>query len=180
MPQFFLRLKDPQYLSRLQKPEFWERYKEKIIQTLAVELPSYIGNYIANGQFFHSRTGNAVRSFRARKSGPRGVLIYSVSDYLQYLNYGVRKHSMSYLLNAEERIYLAFGKYPYKGKAFIPIPTGLGTIFRRATAKAIREGKWIHPGLPALEFFEKAISSYLNEFVSKNKELILEVAEVTK
>jgi len=177
LPSIVLRVRDPNGVLRsLTNREWWTRYRDHVLRTIELELPAFVSTFVANGNFFTSRTGNAVRSFRAR-AGTRNVVLWSVAEYLQYLNYGVRPHQMRYLLNAEVRDYLAFSLYPYRAAAPIPIKVGAGTIFRRATVKGMQEGKWMHPGLEPQNFMEKAIEAYLADFNSRHSDLVMEILE---
>jgi hypothetical protein len=178
VPVIALRLRDPHNVVRnMTNPEWWNRYKEYVLRTVEIELPSFLSRFVASGNFFTSRTGNAVRSFRA-KSERNSVIIWSTAEYLKYLNYGVRRQQMTWLLSAEVRDYLAFDQYPYRARAPIPIQTEAGNlIFRRATPLGMSQGKWIHPGLPEQKFFEQGIEAYLNEFRQRHADLVLELMD---
>lgn len=75
-----------------------------------------------------------IKSGKMRKSvgykmTPQGVR-FTVADPAPYLEKGIRKHQMRYLT-----------------KALKPIPLdAVNGIFRWATPKSMKEGKWVHPG----------------------------------
>lgn len=162
MPKVLLRLKDPNGVVRnLTNPEWWNKYKDKVLNTIALELPSFISNYVATGDFFKSRSGNAIRSFRAKANlGRDSVVCWSVADYLKYLNDGVRRQQMTWLVSASRPI---------------PLQTPGGMIFRWATAKSMMDGKWVHPGLKETKFLDKAIEAYLDHFNQQHTEFILQL-----
>ncbi len=59
-----------------------------------------------------------------------------------------------------------------KSKTPIPIVTDTGkVIFRRATSKSMRDGKWVHPGRKPSSFIEdarEAAHDFLSEKLSEN------------
>lgn len=70
-----------------------------------------------------------------------GIQISSDHPAFQYLNAGVRAHSMDYLTKADKPI---------------PIITKSGeVIYRTATEKSLREGSWRHPGIEGKHFLER-------------------------
>jgi len=74
------------------------------------------------------------------KMTPQGVR-FSVDSPAQFLEKGIKKHQMKYLM---------------KSKKPIPIPDGaVNTIFRWATPKSMAEGKWMHPGFTRGKGFMK-------------------------
>jgi hypothetical protein len=74
-------------------------------------------------------TGNMLKNVGYRLS-PRGVKFEVRTNYAKYLEDGVRRHQMKYLL---------------KSKKPIPIDAANG-IFRWASPKSMKEKKWTHPG----------------------------------
>lgn len=79
---------------------------------------------------FNSVTGETVK-IRSELI-PDGVAFYSDTVYSQYLEEGVKRHVMRYLL---------------KAKRPIPFKNGKKITFRRVTLKAIAAGKWVHKGI---------------------------------
>lgn len=73
-------------------------------------------------------TGAMYNSVRYKMT-PQGVR-FSVSEPAPYLETGIKPHQMKYLM---------------KAKSPIPIDVANG-IFRWASPKSMREGKWQHPG----------------------------------
>lgn len=85
-----------------------------------------------------------AKSFSYRIEGKSTLVIESSHPAAQYLNKGVRKHQMTYLTKALRPI---------------PILRDDGTlIFRNATPKSMREGKWIHPGFKGKHFLDRGVA----------------------
>lgn len=160
------------WLNKVQDPVFWQRFKDRVMNEVALEMPGYIQNYIRTSRAFNPRSGAATARWKSQVVG-NSVVVKSLMPYYYYLNYGVRAHQMTYLMKAKKRTYLAFGKYPYIGRAFIPVNPAAG-VFRRATAKAMGEGKWRHPGRRPTLFFEGAIQEYTQVLKNRYKQLLIE------
>jgi hypothetical protein len=85
-------------------------------------------------------TGDMYRSVRYKMT-PNGVK-YLVDEPASYLEKGIRKHQMKYLM---------------KSKKPIPVDVANG-IFRWASPKSMAEGKWVNPGVKrGKRFFETAV-----------------------
>ena len=128
----------------------------QILKEIVLEGPKYISKWIQVNKPFQSRTGFAATKWAGEILGDHSVRIASLMPYSYWLNFGVRSHQMTYLLNSPMKQYWAFGKYPYMGRAPIPIPVMGGFAFRVPTAKAMAQGKWVHPGYQGTHFLEKA------------------------
>ena len=93
-----------------------------------------------------------------------GVMFISDTAYSQYLENGVKRHVMKYLLKAKRPIPIDIGnKVIYRkanrpqGRKFIhrkgvpvkpmPIRIEKKVIFRRVTRKSIAQGHWVHKGI---------------------------------
>lgn len=64
------------------------------------------------------------------KFTPQGVRYIANTEYASYLEGGVRKHKMKYLLDSKK-----------------PIPIDVANnVFRWATKKSMSRGSWVHPG----------------------------------
>jgi hypothetical protein len=111
---------------------------------------------------FQSRTGETVKI--RHKLIHDGVLFISDTEYSQYLENGVKRHVMKYLLKAKRPIPIDIGnKVIYrkanrpKGQRYIrrkgtpikpmPIKVEKKIIFRRCTRKSIAQGHWVHKGI---------------------------------
>ena len=146
-------------LTQLQRPEVWRAYKMSVLQKVTEGAKAAIQSRAST--LWRNPTGQLDSSWFTTYdfSTMRGSISNS-KKYAYWLNYGVRPHVMSYLLNGETRTYMAWGKYPYQARAPIPLPKGGGIDFRRVTVEAIQAGKWRHPGFTALSFLEKGMEYY--------------------
>lgn len=86
-------------------------------------------------------TGTMINSVKYNMT-PQGVRFNVGADYAKYINKGVRKHQMVYLTKSHK-----------------PIPIDIANqVFRWATPKAMRDGKFWHPGTRrGKHFLETAI-----------------------
>jgi len=145
--------------NKLKKSSSWNNIKMSLLDEVSRGLMDMISATAAAE--WKRPTGSANRSWYVQVDKVRGVaIIGNTQPYLYWQNYGVISHQMRYLLNVGEKQYLAFGKYPYWGKKFIPIITDQGIIFRRCTEKSIRAGGWWHPGYKGKHFVEHGIEMY--------------------
>ena len=95
-------------------------------------------------------TGTMLNSVRYKMT-PRGVRYEVGADYAKYINKGVRKHQMVYLT-----------------KSASPIPIDVANkIFRWASPKAMRDGKFIHPGFRRGKFFMQTAMKKTRKDLSK-------------
>lgn len=91
---------------------------------------------------FSERAKKALAKSLMVEVGPSSLTLYSKHPAFTYLMRGQRKGQMRWLTRA---------------RAPIPIITEGGElIFRSATIKSMKDGKWIHPGRPPYDFIEKA------------------------
>jgi hypothetical protein len=161
----------------------WNDLRHQLLMTLAYTLQRTIAN---QAEIMHKRpTGKSYNSWYVYGNKESGKAIIGNSQpYMYWQNYGVKPHQMKYLMNIGYRQYLAFGKYPYWGKKFIPIRTASGKIiFRRATAKSMKGGilprealeyaksafgsatigtGWYHPGYEGKNFVDWGINVFKN------------------
>jgi hypothetical protein len=91
---------------------------------------------------FSDRAKKALSRSLKVKQGPSSITFYSNHPAFIQLMRGQRKGQMRWLT---------------KARAPIPIITETGElIFRSATIKSMKDGKWVHPGRPPYDFIEKA------------------------
>ena len=91
---------------------------------------------------FSERAKKALAKSLVVEVGPSSLTLYSKHPAFTYLMRGQRKGQMTWLA---------------KARAPIPIITEEGElIFRTATIKSMRDGKWVHPGRPPYDFVEAA------------------------
>lgn len=91
---------------------------------------------------FSERAKKALSKALVVELGPSSLTLYSKHPAFTYLMKGQRKGQMTWLA---------------KARAPIPIITEEGKlIFRTATIKSMKDGKWIHPGRPPYDFVETA------------------------
>ena len=92
---------------------------------------------------FKGQPTRLKNSFSYRIEGKSTLVIESNHEAAQYLNRGVRAHQMKYLVNS---------------KGPIPIVLDNGSvIFRNATPKSMRDGKWYHPGIRGKHFLDRGV-----------------------
>lgn len=145
---------------KLSSPSAWAAYKKAALQTVTEGAKAVIQQYGAG--LWKNPTGALDSSWFTSYDFEKGSgTIYNTKHYAYWLNFGVRRHQMTYLLNGETSSYLAWGKYPYEARRPIPlVEANGGRIFRRATTEDMIAGKWWHPGFPALHFLEKGAKEY--------------------
>jgi len=91
---------------------------------------------------FSERAKKALSKALQVVIGESSLTIYSNHPAFVHLMRGQKKGQMTWLV---------------KARAPIPIITESGElIFRSATIKSMRDGKWVHPGRPPYNFVEKA------------------------
>lgn len=91
---------------------------------------------------FSDRAKRAFSRAIQIEQGPSSLTIYSSHPGFTNMMRGRRKRQMTWLT---------------KARAPIPIITEDGElIFRSATVKSMRDGKWVHPGRPPHDFIDKA------------------------
>lgn len=91
---------------------------------------------------FSAKARKALATGLKSKIGPRSVTIYATHPAFFPLLKGQEAGQMRWLLGA---------------KAPIPIVLDSGkVIFRSATAKSMRDGRWVHPGRKATTIVEQA------------------------
>lgn len=91
---------------------------------------------------FSDRAKKALAKSLMVETGPSSITFYSKHPAFTTLMRGQRRGQMRWLT---------------KARAPIPIITEQGElIFRSATIKSMKDGKWIHPGRPPYDFIEKA------------------------
>ncbi len=159
----------------LANPPAWQAYKRNVLEKVTLQAKAAIQSEAARA--WKRPTGSLDNSWFSRvdPSTGRGV-IWNSKAYAYHLNYGVRPHAMTYLLNSTPRTYMAWGTYPYQAKPPIPLRVSGGLLFRRVTAEAIRAGKWHHPGFPPYSFVENGIEWYrINQMPRDISGLLVEV-----
>jgi len=91
---------------------------------------------------FSDRAKRALAKSLVVTIGESSLTIYSNHPAFIHLMKGQKRNQMTWLV---------------KARAPIPIITESGElIFRSATVKSMKDGKWIHPGRSSYDFVEKA------------------------
>lgn len=112
---------------------------------------------------FSDRAKKALSKSLMVETGPSSITFYSKHPAFTHLMRGQRKGQMRWLT---------------KARAPIPIITEQGElIFRSATIKSMKDGKWIHPGRPPYDFIEKAKKEAKTQI---RKAIVSEVAMAAK
>jgi len=169
--------------SGIKNSHMWNDLKQQLLMTMAYTLQKTIAD---QAEIMHKKpTGKSYNSWYVHSKPQEGKAIIGNSQpYMYWQNYGVKPHIMKYLMNIGYRQYLAFGRYPYWGKKFIPIRASDGKIiFRRATKKsfnsailpreALQYAKqafgsatigtgWYHPGYEGKNFVDTGINIFKN------------------
>lgn len=110
---------------------------------------------------FSDRAKKALSKSLQVKQGPSSLTFYSTHPAFIHLMRGQRKGQMRWLT---------------KSRVPIPIITETGElIFRSATIKSMKDGKWIHPGREPYDFVEKAKKEAI---VQIRKAIVLEVRKM--
>lgn len=150
-----IKLKPSEKLTGVKKP-VREAYIQNWLGVFAMKAPEFIASTIATERPFTNRTGYAASKWSATVQPGYKIKITSLVAYTNWLNRGVSCHQMVYLLNSKSAI-----------------PLG-GGIFRRATILGMSQGKWIHPGRKATNFFEHSLEKLTQYMKLTYKDLILE------
>lgn len=140
MPQSYFRIKVKTSRRRRPAAKLMKEYKKQfqnVLRKVGMKGINNIKSEIRKRDLVN--TGNLLNKV-GYKMTPQGVRFEVRTDYASYLNDGVRKHKMVYLTKADKPI---------------PIDVANG-IFRWATLKGIRNGKWVHPGFRRGKGFIKA------------------------
>lgn len=157
-------------LNRLSKPEVWRAFEQHIIRAATEEGKGFIQR-TAEGMF-KNPTGAMANAWSTSYDVEKNTgHIKNSKNYAYYLNVGVRRQQMTWLLNAKMKDYTiwrhgegwSMAIATYRGRSFIPIKRGNTTIFRRATEKAMREGKWWHPGIFPKRYIEWGLARFKYE-----------------
>ncbi len=112
---------------------------------------------------FSERAKKALAKSLVVETGPSSLTFYSQHPAFTYLMKGQRKGQMRWLT---------------KARAPIPIITETGElIFRTATIKSMKDGKWVHPGRPPYDFIDKAKKEAKTQI---RKAIVAELASVAK
>lgn len=112
---------------------------------------------------FSERAKKALAKSLVVEVGASSLTLYSKHPAFTQLMRGQRKGQMRWLT---------------KARAPIPIITEDGKlIFRSATIKSMKDGKWIHPGRPPHDFIEKAKKEARTQI---RKAIVSEVVMVAK
>lgn len=124
--------KPPERLRREYKAEF-----QNVLRKIGMKGINNIKSEIKKRKLF--KTGDMYASTNYKMT-PQGVR-FIVDDPAPFLEKGIRKHQMRYLLKAKR-----------------PIPVNvdaMNVVFRWATPKSMNEGKWKHPGFKRGKHFMK-------------------------
>ena len=170
MPKLRITIKKKQQSQKVLDSQ----YKLKLLAWFELMVPSYISDWIKTHQPFHSQTGMAIKSWKVTPDG-NALRITNLMPYTYWLNYGVRPHKMTYLLNNAMAKKMAFGKYAYWGRLAVPLNGSAGLFFRSATVKSMETGKWFHPGYTGTQFLEKSLTAFVESIKDQFPELQLSV-----
>lgn len=159
----------------LSNPAAWAAYRQKVLRQITEQAKAAIQRH-ASG-LWKNPTGLLDNSWFTSYSGNTGT-IYNTKQYAYWLNFGVRPHQMTYLLNSDERTYMAWGRYPFQARPPIPLKIAGNRLFRRATIEGMQAGKWRHPGFTALSFVENGMEWYrTNQMPRDVSGLLVEVIQ---
>jgi hypothetical protein len=151
--------KSARVASALQNPNTWAAYRAHMLRLVTEGAKATIQRYAST--LWKKPTGQLDSSWFTKYSEHNSTgMIYNTKSYAYWLNFGVRPHQMTYLLNDKVKTYQAWGKYPYEGKVPVPINSSDGLLFRRVTAEGMRAGKWMHPGYSPYNFVGYGMLEY--------------------
>lgn len=153
-------------VDRLSRPEVWEAYSRKLVRAITEEAKGYIQR--AASSMFKNPTGALSNAWSTAYDDIANVgYIKNAKPYAYYLNVGVRRQQMTWLLGTEMREYTIWRRGKAIGTYFahapVPIKVGGIMIFRRPSEKGMAEGKWMHPGITAKKFVEWGIARFTYE-----------------
>jgi hypothetical protein len=112
---------------------------------------------------FSERAKRALAKSLQVVVGESSLTLYSKHPAFVQLMRGQKKGQMTWLA---------------KARAPIPIITESGElIFRFATIKSMKDGKWVHPGRPPYNFIEKAKDEAKNQI---RKAMVAELRRIAK
>ena len=142
---------------------------EKLKNKLALQGEINIRKAFEN-RGFSNITGKTAKIGLSSKINEDSITFISKSVYSEYLENGVRRHVMRYLLNSKKPIPIPIqmkdGKKNKKGKKF---------NFVQCTEQSIARGKWVHKGIKkdrqvndGMGFMEAGIDKTLRD---ANKEI---------
>ena len=170
----------------IKKTQMWNDLTYQLLMQMAYTLQKTIAD---QAQLMHKKpTGKSYNSWYVKgNSNSKKAIIGNSQPYMYWQNYGVQPHLMRYLMHIGYRQYLAFGKYPYWGKKFIPIRRPDGKIiYRRATERSMKGGifpkealefakqafgqsliktGWYHPGYKGKNFVDWGINVFKNLYM---------------
>ena len=162
-------------MTALTKPAVWAAYRDKVLHQITEQAKGAIQRQASMG--WKNPTGQLDNSWFTSYSGNTGT-VYNSKAYAYWLNFGVQRHQMLYLLNSDERTYMAWGRYPYQARPPIPLRVSGNIVFRRATVEAMQAGKWMHPGFAPMSFVENGMKWYqTNQMPSDISGLLVQVIE---
>src|SRR3990172_6588632 len=171
MGEFHIIIDPNGNINRLKNPAVWKAYERKLVKAIT-EAGKELIQETAESMFKNPTGAMANAWSTAFDEGTNIGYIKNSKSYAYFLNKGVKRQQMTWLLKVGTRQYTAFSKAwkhygPLAGGApttfwaRIPIPIKKGggkAIFRRATEKGMAEGKGMHPGIRPMRFVEWGLS----------------------
>jgi len=176
MPEFRIIVDRKGKVNRLRNPEVWKAYQKRVVWSVTEEAKTFISRTAESS--FKNPTGGVANAWSTSFNDvTMQGNIRNSKPYAYYLNAGIKRQQMTWLLNTPVREYevwrhrrrfVPYGTsgatvHKYTAQAPIPLKVGGGTIFRRATAKSMQEGKWMHPGIAPMEFVERGLEAFKRE-----------------
>lgn len=150
---------DNDWMRRFSDPNFWNTYKLYVIREITEGAAATIRSYAS--RLWKNPTGALDQSWFTTYDAQRGIgSISNSKPYAYWLNYGVRPHKMTYLLNADNAFYFSDGTKA----AVIPLVIGGQRMFRIASywqmIKNPNGPPWFHTGIEPKYFMEAGMQEY--------------------
>ncbi len=160
----------------IEDPMAMERYLNKLLRATAKEIYNRVGSKLEAIDF--KNPSGAIQNALKWDSGDGWAAVYmedSIAPYAQYVETGVKAHTMRYLLKAESAI---------------PIKVGNATIQRRATEKwmgrphpivdpvsgmVMMTKGWMHPGYEGHYFMRDGVEEAVQIADEKTENFVFRV-----
>lgn len=163
----FQVIADRDFARKISDPNFMSVYKAYVIREITEGALETVRSYAA--AMWAAPTGGIDQSWFSNVDPARGLgFISNAKPYAYWLNYGVRPHKMTYLINAHNAYDIFYSDGGNGRAAVIPIKVrdrgSGGTIFRLATDRHMTRNPdgppWWHPGIQPKHFLEEGMRQY--------------------
>lgn len=160
------------FISKFSDPQFWQVYKLYVLREITEKASEVIRTHAS--RMWKDPTGALDQSWFTRIDAANGVgSILNSKPYSYYLNYGIRAHKMTYLLNAHNAYWMQSSLGHVQKIAVIPLKLKDGSrIFRVATSRQMMQNPggppWWHPGIEPKRFLEGGLQDYKDQHLQRD------------